>query len=91
MILLTGFLGYTIFLAWSFNYAVGFQPIEIRELFFSEDGSITFGIITMESVEGTFEFSATGYLIEEPEHEKEIQIIGEFNAIPGEVPIMTDF
>ncbi len=79
------------FKAWSFNYVMGFQTIEITDLFFSEDGSITFGNVNMESVEGTFEFSAKGYLIEEPEHEIEIQLNGEFNAIPGEVPIIIDF
>ncbi len=79
------------FLAWMFDYVFVTQTIEFTDLFFSEEGSITLEVVDMENVAGTFEFSAIGYSVEDPEQEIEVLLIGEFNAVPGEVPIIVDF
>ena len=79
------------FLAWMFDYVFVTQTIEFTDLFFSEEGSITLEVVDMENVAGTFEFSAIGYPVEDPEQEIEVLLIGEFNAVPGEVPIIVDF
>ncbi len=79
------------FLAWIFDYVIVDQTIEFTDLYFSEEGSVTLEVVDMENVAGTFEFSARGFKVENPEQEIEVLLTGEFNAIPGEVPIIVDF